>query len=235
MRVGSIESVDFNTIRQILTSQKISEAEKTQFIKENKTQIHQLINLHITGHEYRGLMKNRPLKKFRPLKNSFTKRGDKKLLAQALEIDEGDVNEYIENVSSALDKTDNLNFLPPDKINMVKTYVYRHGSKDQLVNFLDYELKSAKDKIKVLYKTLEYHTGGVADYFIRPIHRMDRNTFIKLYNVIDKHIHQAEKDGSITEEDNMKVAKDALVKLYYIKHNNQFINAIKTYKTLSQT
>ena len=124
--------------------------------------------------------------------------------------------------------------MPPDKLDSIKTYVFRHGSKAQVVEFLDYELTKAHDKIKAIYRNLEYHTGGMADYFIRPIHRMDRKTFIQLYNVIDKHLHQAEDTGSITEEDNMKAAKTALIKLYYIRHNNQFINAIKTYKTLSQ-
>ena len=33
---------------------------------------------------------------------------------------------------------------------MIKTYVYRHGSKDELVNFLDWELKHTRDILKTL-------------------------------------------------------------------------------------
>ena len=234
MNVPKIESVDFNTVHKVLTSRKLTETQKTKFIKNHSVEIRQLVNMHITSTEYKGLMKNRPLQKFRPLKNSFTKRGDKILLAKALELPVGDVEEYIENVSSALENTDNLTFLSPDKVDLIKTYVYRHGSKQQLVNFLDYELKTAKDKIKVLYNTLEYHTGGVADYFIRPIHRMDNKTLVHIYNVVDKNLHECEATGLISEVDNRRISEWALYRIYEIQNNSKFINAIKTYKVLSQ-
>lgn len=234
MEIRRIELTDYDTVHNILTSNKITESQKRTFLQNNSAELKKMIEFHLTSKEFRCLMQARPLIKFKPLRNSFTKRGDKIFLANALDIDVSEVDSYIENVTEFLDETDKLSFLPPDKMDSLKTYVFRHGSKAQVITFLDYELTKAKDKIKAIERTLEYHTGGVADYFIRPIHRMDRNTFIKLYNVIDKHIHQAEENGSITEEDNMKAAKTALIKLYYIKHNNEFINAIKTYKTLSQ-
>lgn len=234
MNVPRIERVDFDTVHRVLTSRKLTETQKTEFLKNHKTEIRQLVNLHITSAEYKGLMKNRPLQKFRPLKNSFTKRGDKKLLANALDIPESDVNDYIEKVSSSLEDVDNLTFLPPDKIELIKTYVYRHGSKEQLVNFLDYELKTAKDRVKRLYQTLEYHTGGVADYFIRPIHRMDNKTMIRVYNIVDKNLKESETAGLICEKDNLRISEWALYRIYEIQNNSKFINAIKTYKVLSE-
>jgi len=116
---------------------------------------------------------------------------------------------------------------------MLKTYVYRHGSKDDLVNFLDYELKKSKNLVTTLYKTLTYYSGGVADYFIRPIHRMDNKTLIRVYNVIDKNIKESESMGLISEAESNKIAKWALVRIYKIQSNSKLINAIKTYKELS--
>ena len=115
---------------------------------------------------------------------------------------------------------------------MIKTYVYRHGSKDEVVNFLDFELKQAKDKMKTLHKTMTYYTGGVADYFIRPIHRMDNKTLIKIYKIINKHIQESYTTGDISDVDNKKLAKWALVRIYKIQNNSKFINAIKIYNEL---
>ena len=116
---------------------------------------------------------------------------------------------------------------------MLKTYVYRHGSKDDLVAFLDYELKKAEDLTKSLYRTLEYYSGGVADYFIRPIHRMDNKTLIKLFDVINKNIKQKQIAGKLSEAESEEVAKYALLRIYEIQNNSKLINAIKTYKTLN--
>ena len=126
-----------------------------------------------------------------------------------------------------------LTFLPPDKLDQVKSYVYRHGNKDELVTFLDYELKNTEDIVKTLYRTLEYHTGGVADYFIRPIHRLDNNTMIRIYNVIDKNLDLARQTGKVSRADKDEAARWALVHIYKIQNNNKLINAIKTAKTLN--
>ena len=234
MKIQPIEQLDFNTVQRVLTSQKLSEAQKVQFIKNNSTQIRQLVETGMTSTEYKSLMKNRPLQKFKPLKNSFTKRGDKILLAKALEIQPSEVNDYIKNVTDSLNKVKDLNFLPQERLDTIKTYVYRHGSKDELVTFLDYELKREKDKLKVLYKTLEYHTGGIADYFIRPIHRMDNKTLLKIYNVVDKNLKDSEKCGYISQAENQRASEWALYQIYKIQNNSKFINAVKTYKILSQ-
>lgn len=240
MEVSAINSIDSLTpitltkVREVLTSNKISQGQKTEFVRHFKTQIQEALDVKLTGAEYRLIMGNRPLQKFRFLKNSITKRGDKRMLAMLLEIEPCEVDEYIENVTEAMKEVNQLGFLPKDEIDAIKTYVYRHGSKDGIVEFLDYELRTSKDILKTLYSTLEYHTGGIADYFIRPVHRMTNNTMIRLYNVIDKNLRSAYESGSITKEQYDKDAKSALIRIYQIQNNSKLINAIKTYKILKQ-
>lgn len=234
MNVPKISSIDFNIIQNIMASSKISESQKTQFIENHKTQIEKVLRLQVTPLEFKGLMKNRPLRKFKPLRNSFTKRGDKMLLANTLGIEPDELSDYVEEIKSDLSEFSDLSFLPEDKLDAIKTYVYRHGSKDDIVAFLDYELRCAKDTLKTLYSTLEYHTGGIADYFIRPIHRMDNRTMVRLYRVIDKHLDNAKSSGRVTDEEYTKIAKWALVQIYRLQNNSKLINAIKTYKVLSE-
>ena len=232
MKVEKINVIDFDKIYKILTSSKISDAQKTQFIKNNRSAIKKVMLQNITSAEFKTLMDNRVLQKFRPLKNSFTKRGDKILLAKALELPPNQIPQYIKTTTEALNDIDNLS-LPKDKIDMLKAYVYRHGSKDELVAFLDYELTKTKDLEKTLYTTLRYHNKGVADYFIRPIHKMDNNTLVKVYRIIDKHIKKARENGQFSDAQSEKIAKWALIQIYKIQNNSKLINAIKTYNTLS--
>ena len=232
--ITNINSIDLSSLYKILTSTKITESQKLEFINNHQTQVRQVLCANITCREFKDLMQKRPLQKFKPLKNSFTKRGDKILLAKTLGIEPNQVDNYIDEISDDIEKIDGLTFLPKDKMETLKTYVYRHGSKDNVINFLDYELKMAKDRIKTIYSTMEYHTGGMADYFIRPIHRMDKKSFERLYRVVDKNIKLCQKEGLIDEAESSKIAKWALIKLYLIKNNSTLINAVKTYKKLSQ-
>ena len=233
MKVAKINNLDFETLMNVMSSTQINEVQKTQFVKNNLPQINKIMVAKISSSEFKTLMDNRALIKFRPLKNSFTKRGDKLILAKALSINPSEIKIYIKNTTQAIREIDTLKFLTPDKMDMLKTYVYRHGSKDELVAFLDYELTQTKDVAKTLYRTLEYYSGGVADYFIRPIHRMDNKTLVKIYNVIDKNIKEAVSIGEISDADSKKIAKWALIKIYQIQNTSKLINAIKTYKTLS--
>ena len=234
MQVDKISSLDYITVHNILTSSSITEAQKIQFVKNNKTEISKIVehNIAITGKDFSALMKNRPLVKFKPIRNSFTKRGDKILLAKTLGIEPNEIPDYIENLRDDMEEGNSLSFLPEDKFDAIKTYVYRHGSKDDIVSFLDYELKRSKDVLKTLYTTLEYHTGGIADYFIRPIHRLDNKTLVRVYNVIDDNLQISKKEGKISDEENQKIAKWTLYQIYQIQNNNKLINAMKTYKTL---
>ena len=230
--INSITPITLTKVYEVLTSNKISHSQKTEFVRHYKTQIQQALDVKLTGTEFKWIMKMRPLEKFKLLKNSFTKRGDRIMLANALGIEPAELDDYIYEVEDSLQDTDKLNFLPKDKLDAIKTYIFRHGSKDSIVNFLDYELKSSNDMLATLYRTLEYHTGGVADYFIRPIHRMSNSTMVKLYNVVDKNIKVAQDAGAINAEQSDEIARWALIRIYQIQNNSQLINAIKTYKEL---
>ena len=232
MKIDAIKTIDFATIYKVMTSSSISDAQKEQFIRANRTTFKKVMEANITSNEFKTIMQSRAIQKFRPLKNSFTKQGDKRILAEALKLPVAEIPSYIKNVSESLNKVENLDFLPFDKLEMVKTYVYRHGSKDEVVTFLDYELRRTKDLLKSLHSTLEYYNGGVADYFMRPIHRMDNKTMLKLYNVVNKHIKSAKENGDFDEVHSEKIAKWALIQIYRIKNNSKLINAIKTYNEL---
>ncbi len=231
--INSITPITLLKVHEVLTSNKISQREKTDFIRHYKTEIQEAVDVKLSGTEFKWIMSKRPLQKFKPFRNSLTKRGDKILLAETLGIEPCEVDDYISNVEDALRDVDSLGFLSKDKLDAIKTYVYRHGSKDDIVEFLDYELTSTTDLLKTLYRTLDYHTDGIADYFIRPIHKMSNLTMIKLYNVIDKHLKNAQKSGAISEEEYYKVAKNVLIRIYQIQNNSKFINAIKTFRTLN--
>lgn len=232
-KISKISNLDFDMLMKVLSSTQLTATEKSRFVQVNQPKVTEILDIKISNMDYRTLMEKRGLKKFRPLKNSFTKKGDKILLAKALGINLSEVNDYIKTTASSINDIDKIKFLGPEKMDMLKTYVYRHGSKDELVAFLDYELSQSADIIKTLYRTLRYYTSGVADYFIRPIHRMDNKTLIKVYHIINKNISKAFQDGRISEAQGDKVARWALIQIYKIQNNSKLINAIKTYRTLS--
>ncbi|MCM1009756.1 MAG: hypothetical protein NC390_02605 [Fusobacterium sp.] len=219
-----ITSINAVNIQKILSSSKLTDAQKAQFIHNNAVEIKQVMKTKISKEEFAYIMKNRPLIRFRPLKNSFTKKGDKILLAKALGINESDVDDYIQNMS--------FDDAPADSIDKVKTYVYRHGKKDDVVRFLDYELSNVKTTLAKLYKTLEVDSGGLADYFSRPIHRMDNKTLGKLYNVIDKRLRLCCEAGEMPREKCTSTSEWALVKIYQIQNNSKLIRAYNLYKDL---
>src|SRR5574344_996153 len=166
IKISSISSLDTIKLREVLSSQKLTDEQKAQFMRKNSTQIKDLMKTEISKQEFQGMMQDRPLIRFRPLKNSFTKQGDKILLSKSLGIDPKEVNGYVEHMATAIKVTGGTDFASED-IDKVKTYVYRHGSKDQVVAFLGHELSNVQMTLFQLYKTLEDNSGGLADYFSR--------------------------------------------------------------------
>ena len=232
MKIEKIDNINFDALQKVLSSNQLSEVQKTKFVQQYRAEISKVVKAKISATNYKTLMRNRNLKKFRPLKNSFTKKGDKIILAKALNINPSEVNSYIKTAKENIHDIKKIDFLTPEKMELLKTYVYRHGSKDDLVMFLDYELTKTNDLLKTLNCTLRYYSGGVADYFIRPIHRMDNKTLIRIYDVINKHIKQNEIEGNLSEANSKEIALNALIRIYEIQQNSKFINAIKTYKVL---
>lgn len=221
------------TIEKVLNSQKLSDKQKTEFIHNNQTEIKQVMQTKISKEEFAYLMKNRPLIRFRPLKNSFTKKGDKILLAKSLDIPLPDVDDYIDNIIET--NFDIQHNVTRENIEKVKTYIYRHGKKSEVAAFLDYELSDVKTALEKLYKILDDNSGGLVEYFSRPIHRMDNKTLAKLYNIIDKRLNLSCEAGVISRDKKDEVAQWALVKIYQIQNNSKIIRAYNAYKDLTRT
>jgi len=233
--INPVGNLDLYKVREVITSGKITTDEKIQFLKKNHSEISHLVDEKISSTDFRTIMKNRPLIIFKPIKNSFTKAGDKKLLAMALGIPQSNVDGYIKNVTLQVRSIQDLNSMgiSKDKYDEVKTYVFRHGTKEQVINYLDYELAHAKDILQMLYHILEYNAGGVADYFIRPIHRLDNKTMLGIYNTIDKNLKSSEKAGKISDIEAQETAEWALARIYTIQNNQKLKNAVKLRNELS--
>ena len=95
MKIEKINNLDFDMLMKVLSSTQLSAYEKTAFVQKNQPKINQIMEIKISNADYKTLMQKRGLKKFRPLKNSFTKKGDKILLAKALKINPSEVVDYI--------------------------------------------------------------------------------------------------------------------------------------------
>lgn len=222
--------VDTIALYKILSSQKISDEDKCKYIKQHSSEIKSIAKSKLSKEEFEYLMQNRPLIRFKPLKNSFTKKVDDKLFAQAVGIDNSEIKGYIESIIGS-------NFAIHDRqerdnIEMAKSYVYRHGSKDQVVKFLEYELSDVKNTLDILYKTLDENSGGVAGYFSRPVHHMDNKTLRNIYRVIDKSLKNSMNAGYIDNEEYIRNSEKALIQIYQIQNNSRIIKAYRLYQDL---
>jgi hypothetical protein len=233
-KINPVGNLDLYKVREVITSSKITTDQKIKFIKKNHSEISHLVDEKISSSDFKTIMNNRPLILFKPLKNSYTKAGDKKLLAIALGIKPNEVDNYIKNINLQVRSMQDINTMGISKDNYeeVKTYIFRHGEKEQVINFLDYELSHAKNILHVLYHTLEYNSAGVADYFIRPIHRLDNGTMLGIYNVVDKNLKAGRASGKISDVQAQETAEWALARIYKIQNNQRLQNAIKLKKEL---
>ena len=220
-------NLDIYSLYKIMSSPKLDDYQKLEFVRINRNEIKHLMDRKISNPEFFNMMQNRPLIKFRPIRNSYTKWGDKILLSKALGILPSQVTEYVKNVTYAVGGISQMKNLPMEKIDSIKTYVYRHGSSEQVGIFLDYELKNSKNFLKTLKATLSYGTGGVAEHYVRPIHRLTNKTMINLFNIIDKNLNAAEMKGFINSAQKEQIAHEVLVRLYSIQQDQKIIKPIK--------
>lgn len=224
---NNLPSLDIYTLRKVLISGDLTDYDKMRFIQKHKMQIHHMMEVKLSNSEFLDMMQSRPLVLFRPFKNSYTKWGDKIILSKTLDVSPSKIADYIKNVTEAMGDLNKMNNLPLDKMDTIKTYVFRHGTQSQVVTFLDYELKHSKDFLKTLHSTLEYGNGGMADYFVRPIHRMKNQTMIDLYNVVETNLNSVHNSGLITEDQKTKASEWAIMQILNIQNNSKFSNAIK--------
>lgn|SRR5574344_1464706 len=220
-RIEAIKPYEINQLSQIAPVQN---SETVDLVKQNPDVIK---NVHITmtRGEFAHLMKNRPLIRFRPFKNSFVKQGDTILLAEALNIP-------VPQVKSAISEIIGSNFeikssRTKDDIAKVKAYVYRHGAKDEVLAFLKNELSDVKFVLQNLYQTLDDNTGGLSEYFQRPCHRMSNKTLVDIHNIINDSLDSAVNSGDITSSQANESSQWALERIYQIQNDSRVIRAAK--------
>lgn len=221
---------DTLTIYKVLSSQKISNSDKCKYIKMHSQEIKDIAKNEISKEEFDYLMQNRPLIKYKPFRNSFTKHGDDELFAKAVGIDRSQINQFISGIIGSNFAIHNRQEL--DNIEKTKSYVYRHGNKEQVLRFLEYELSDVKNILDILYKTLDENSGGIAGYFSRPIHNMDNKTLTSIYRVIDKSLKNSMNAGFINNEEYLRNSEQALIRIYEIQNNQRIIKAYQVYQDL---
>ncbi|MCM1338628.1 MAG: hypothetical protein NC191_03045 [Muribaculaceae bacterium] len=230
-KINPVSGVDRLRVHQVLSSQSLTNGQKLEFIKQNSAYVKEVLASDITKDEFKMIMNNRPLIRFRPLKNSFTKQGDDEILAKTMGINKREIrktiNSVIDNNFAIHDRQER------DKIETLLPYVYRHGTKSQVVAFLEYELSDVKNTLEILYKTLDANTGGFAGYFNRPLHRMDNRTMRRIYKVVDKSLQTCEEGGYITSAQHRDAAEWALLHIYEIQNNSRLIRACHAYQVLT--
>ena len=121
--INSITTIDLPTIHKILSSTSLSEKQKENFVRQHTSQICQVFQAHISLAEYKFIMRNRPLRKFKFLKNAITKRGDRIFLAETLGVDPAELDDYIGDVEYAITDLNKLSFLPKDKLDAKHIFI----------------------------------------------------------------------------------------------------------------
>ena len=227
--IGPVGPLDLYKVREIMTSNKITQTEKIKFLNENHATIKSLAEQKISGTDYEMLMESRPLKLQNPLKNVYIKVIDVNITAKALGIKPNEVRGYMGNVVNKLESMEDLKALgiSEDVYKQIRTHAYRMGTKKQVITNLDYELHHTENILDSLYHTLDYNSCGIANYFMFPHHRLDNKTLIKIYNVIDKNLKSHTASGKIPETKALQTAEWALAKIYDIQNNQHFQNVIK--------
>ena len=236
-QIGTIKPIgplDLYKVREIMTSSRINETDKIKFLKDNHDKIKCLANDKISGTDYEMMMGIRPLKLQNPLKNIYIKFVDWKITAHALGIKPSEVRSYMGNIVNKLESMEDLKTLgiSEDVYKQIKTHVYRMGSKKQVITVLDYELRHTEDILDTLYHTLDYNSCGIANYFMFPHRRLDNNTLIKVYKVIDDNLKSSSALGKISEANALQASEWALAKIYEIQNNQHFKNSLKLKKEL---
>ncbi len=219
-RVSNIQIKDkVQKVHEMKLECKLSKEEFRQISANNAT-------VRMAANEYKALIKARPLIKYKPLKNSFAKRVDKRLLAEGLDISEADVEKYIQGV---IDKNFDEKYqvelsnckktIKQEEINMARAYVYRHGKQEQVLSYLDNELTTSGNVLKTMYETLNNELTGVASYYYRPCHPLSQDRAKQMYEIFTKYIDKEHKAGKINEEVALKTAQDALNIIIKIQDN----------------
>jgi len=114
-----------------------------------------------------------------------------------------------------------------ERAEVIGPYIYRHGSKQQLTDYMKYELSNAKTALKNLYNILETEGRGLYYYFERPIHVCDNRTLKKMQHIIKEGLSNARDKGYITNDIYEQNVEWAIQKIYDIQSNNNLREALR--------
>lgn len=130
-------------------------------------------------------------------------------------------------ISEAERKEEEKNYYK-ERADVIGPYIYRHGSKDQLTDYMKYELSNAKTALKNLYNILDTEGRGLYSYFERPIHVCDNRTLKKMQHIIKDGLANARNKGYITDNMYEQNVEWAIQKIYDIQSDNNLRSALKT-------
>ena len=111
---------------------------------------------------------------------------------------------------------------------LIEPYIYRHGSKEQLLNYMKLQLSDAKSALKQLYNILDNECHGLYSYFERPIHVLDNHTILKMDKIIKDGLGNAQQKGYITQDMYTQNVEWALEKIYSIQSDTSLREALRT-------
>lgn len=224
--------IDVYSLHHILAAQALTDVQKLEFLKRHSSEVKGILEIELGTEDFNKIMANRPLMIFRPIKNVFTKAGDRVMLAKTLEIPPNELDAFLKKAVKILPKRNEASSVSEDKLHAVKTYIFRHGSQEQVIKFLDFELSRSKDIKKTLRQTLSYTKGGVADYFARPIHKMKDKTLIGLFETVCKNLSECQKSGELSENEVLTISRVVLARIYQLQENSKFKNSAKLKKKI---
>ncbi|MDD3238343.1 MAG: hypothetical protein PHV37_09645 [Candidatus Gastranaerophilales bacterium] len=216
---------------QQIQSQELNEEQRIESFKK-----YHLPSLVMSKGEYKALLEKRPLIKYRAVRNILIKKADQQFLADQLGINPTDVSSYIDNIIDNVAKTRIPQYIPANnefakkvKIapGILEPYIYKHGTKDQVINWFEYRLSDVKTALQELYKTLDDNAGGVYDYFSLPKHFLDNKNIEKMDKIVTTSMGNAQKAGYISKDQNVEACRWALQQINEIQNNSVIRRAVK--------
>ena len=114
-----------------------------------------------------------------------------------------------------------------ERVDLIEPYIYRHGSKEQLTEYMKLQLSDAKSALKKLYNILDTEGRGLLAYFARPIHICDNRTLKKMQHIVKDGLSNARDKGYITDDVYEQNVEWAIQKIYDIQSDNKLHTALK--------
>ena len=114
-----------------------------------------------------------------------------------------------------------------ERADLIEPYIYRHGSKKQLTEYMKLELSDAKSALKKLYNILDTEGRGLLSYFARPIHVCDNRTLKKMQHIVKDGLANARDKGYITDDVYEQNVEWAIQKIYDIQSDNNLRSILK--------